>query len=369
VEDEVIVRQNYLRVREHLEYLSEVMQTAPASVERYRFYLRHLLVWADEHPWNEIPAIRPTFPVYLKLQKEEDGHRPLATSTQEKVLKVSRRFFRWLREAHPQESSQLAASWIETLRLAPGTPANIKEHEYVSEQEIKQLVQISLPAGDLALQRDRAAAAMLYLSGARAGAFASLPILAVDIPGRSIRQWPELGVHTKFGKRATTYLLEIPELLTIVADWDAFVRESLAPTAAWYAPIESSWGEQQFSTREPGKNRGEALYKRLKILYSLAGLPFKGPHRFRHGHAVYGLLHARDMADYKAVSSNLMHADITITDEIYAPLLAQEVKGRIAGLGKNPAPGTNTQLSQLLEGLPKSELKAALLQCAELLSN
>jgi hypothetical protein len=84
---------------------------------------------------------------------------------------------------------------------------------------------------------------------------------------------------------------------------------------------------------------------------------------------VYGLLHARDMADYKAVSSNLMHADITITDEIYAPLLAQEVKGRIAGLGKNPAPGTNTQLSQLLEGLPKSELKAALLQCAELLSN
>jgi hypothetical protein len=49
---------------------------------------------------------------------------------------------------------------------------------------------------------------------------------------------------------------------------------------------------------------------------------------------VYGLLHAKDMADYKAVSSNLMHADITITDEIYAPLLAKEVKERIAAWGR-----------------------------------
>ena len=164
------------------------------------------------------------------------------------------------------------------------------------------------------------------------------------------------------------YLLEIPELLGVVSEWDALVRWKLPGTAAWYAPIESSWGEQEFSGQSPGRNRGEALYKRLKILFAQAGLPFKGSHRFRHGHAVFGLLHAKDMADYKAVSSNLMHADITITDEIYAPLLAQEVKGRIAGLGKGPAGNLNTQLDFLLQGLEKSELKAALMQCAELLS-
>jgi integrase len=200
-------------------------------------------------------------------------------------------------------------------------------------------------AGDLAILRDRAAAVLLFLSGAHAGAFTSLPILAVDIPGRAIRQWPELGVRTKFGKRATTYLLEILELLKVVAEWDALVREKLPATAPWYAPIASSWGEQEFSGQAPGRNRGEALYKRLKILFSQASLPFKGPHRFRHGHAVYGLLHARDMADYKAVSSNLMHADITITDEIYAPLLARAVKERIAVWGRipqqDPIPGSN----------------------------
>jgi integrase len=365
----VIARSNYLLVQDHLKYLGEVMQTAPASVERYRFHLRHLLIWADERPWLEAPELRPTFPVYLKSLKEENGQRSLAAVTQEKVLKVCRRFFRWLRETHPREFGKLSPAWIDTLRLAPGTPAGIREHEYVSEEEIKRLAQVPVPLGDLALLRDRAAAVMLFLSGMRAGAFTTLPIQAVDIPGRAIRQWPELGVRTKFGKRATTYLLEIPELLTVVTEWDTLVREKLPPgTAAWYAPIESSWGEQEFSRQAPGRNRGEALYKRLKILFSQAGLPFKGPHRFRHGHAVFGLLHARDMADYKAVSSNLMHADITITDEIYAPLLAKEVKGRIASLGKNPTGGPNAQLTGLLKGFQKSELKAALLLCAELLS-
>jgi hypothetical protein len=48
---------------------------------------------------------------------------------------------------------------------------------------------------------------MLFLSGARASAFTTLPLSAVDLPARTLRQWPELGVATKNGKRATTYLL------------------------------------------------------------------------------------------------------------------------------------------------------------------
>ena len=96
----MIARSNYLFVQEHLKYLGEVMQTAPASVDRYRFHLRHLLIWADKKPWLAAPEIRPTFPVYLKSLSGENGQRPLAAVTQEKVLKVSRRFFRWLRDIH-----------------------------------------------------------------------------------------------------------------------------------------------------------------------------------------------------------------------------------------------------------------------------
>ncbi len=57
---------------------------------------------------------------------------------------------------------------------------------------------------------------MMYLSGMRAGAFGSLSIACVDLPNRTIKQWPSLGVQTKNGKSATTYLLDMPELLVVV---------------------------------------------------------------------------------------------------------------------------------------------------------
>jgi hypothetical protein len=41
------------------------------------------------------------------------------------------------------------------------------------------------------------------------------------------------------------------------------------------------------------------------------------------------------MADYKAVSINLMHADVRVIDSVYAPLASAEVRQRIAGLTSN----------------------------------
>ncbi len=61
------------------------------------------------------------------------------------------------------------------------------------------------------------------------------------------------------------------------------------------------------------------------------------PHKFRHGHAVYALTHARDVADLKAVSMNLMHSSIGITDSIYAVLSDRDMQERIARLGDSPA--------------------------------
>ena len=85
-------------------------------------------------------------------------------------------------------------------------------------------------------------------------------------------------------------------------------------------------GDQQFSADPVGFHRNRAIAKRIRKLFAAAGLPGKSPHKFRHGHAVYALQHAKTMADYKAISMNLMHADIHVTDGIYAPLTSDEVK-------------------------------------------
>ena len=58
-------------------------------------------------------------------------------------------------------------------------------------------------------------------------------------------------------------------------------------------------------------------------------LPYHSPHKFRHGNAGYSLKMARDIQALKAVSQNLMHSNISITDRVYEILLDNDVKGQI----------------------------------------
>jgi len=67
------------------------------------------------------------------------------------------------------------------------------------------------------------------------------------------------------------------------------------------------------------------------------------PHKFRNGHAVYGLKAARDVSDLKAVSMNLMHSTIGITDQIYAVPTDRDMQEWIAKLGQEPTAGRVTE--------------------------
>jgi len=362
----MIERQNYLKTRKHLTYLQEVMQLTPASLDRYRFYLRHLLLWAGEKDFKTVQDIRPTLPSYLASLPGKDGKGTLAGATQKKILDTSKRFFRWAKATYPRELNNLPLAWIDTLRMIR-QPQVTAENVFVSEDEVRRLIAYPVAQDDLALLRDQAAAALLFLSGMRGSAFVTLPISAIDLENLTVRQWPELGVHTKNSKKATTFLLNIPDLLIPVRRWDAIVRPGLPLTTPWYAPIEHCWGEQSLSNEEPGKCRLNGLEKRLKLLFSLAKLEFKSPHKFRHGHAVFGLLHAQTMADYKAVSMNLMHDSIEITDSTYAPMLSSDVQDRIAGLSgramstpDNEAPMTGNEVETYLSSLGKESLGRAL---------
>jgi site-specific recombinase XerC len=180
--------------------------------------------------------------------------------------------------------------------------------------EANTLATYPLGRGKLVNHRDQAAAAMLYLSGIRASAFVSLPIDAVDLKNMEVKQWPSLGVRTK--------------------------------------------------------NRNTALAKRIRKLSKLVAIVYKSPHKFRPGHAVYALLHAKTMADYKAISQNLMHGNIKVTDSIYAWLNDNEVKKRIAGLSKTNRPAIpDSQFINYLRNLSKTELKQTVIHCAHLLAD
>ena len=73
------------------------------------------------------------------------------------------------------------------------------------------------------------------------------------------------------------------------------------------------------------------------------GLSYHSAHKFRHGHAVYGIQHAKDVGDLKAVSMNLMHSNLSITDGVYGVLSTADVGKRIAGLGGKLAAADDCQ--------------------------
>lgn len=344
----MIARDNYLKIKQHLQYLRDVLQVQPASAERYWFHLRYLLLWLDDQPLVNADRVRPTFPVFVSTLPGKDGAPSLALESQKTILECARRFLRWTKQEYGRELQPLPQSWIDTMRIAPSASEAIRDHVYVTEDDVRRILQTPVAPGDLAMIRDRAAAATLFLSGARAAAFTTLPIQAVRLQDQCIDQFPSLGVRTKKQRSATTYLLQLPELLNVVREWDTLVRRELPGTSPWYAVIESSWGEQKLTNQAPGKNRAGALDKRLKRLYALASLPYRSAHKFRHGHAVYGLLHARTPADFKAISMNLMHSSTRITDEIYSFLSDGEVRQHILGLNSNPIASQNTELEALI---------------------
>ena len=364
----MVNRENYRLVKDHLRYLVEVYQLSPDSVKRYWFYLRHALIWADETPFGKANQIRPAFPAYVSTVQTSRGGS-LTAASQKKIVETTRRLFTWAKATFPQVYAKLPANWIDTLRPLR-LPQQAGEHVYVTLEEVLKLISVQPEADDFAFRRDQAAAAMLFLSGMRASAFTTLPLSAVCLTDKSIKQWPELGVKTKNGKRATSYLLPIPELLEVVAEWDSLLRVKAPAESLWYPPIASSWGEQTLSVDLlPGKNRHQSLDKRLRRLFLSAGLGYKSAHKFRHGHAVYGLQHAHTMADYKAVSLNLMHEDVKITDQIYAPILTDEVSQRIAGMSGQNDSRPNNELADHLQGLSNRELSHLMLIAAERLGN
>ncbi len=272
----MINRANYLKARAFLKYVDQVTQLRPSSVKRYRFYLKHLLVWLGENPLDAASDIQPSFPARLSESRLDGRSGPLAPATAKKVIQVGRRFLTWAKLTYPAEMDSLPQLWIDSLR-PPRIAEEPADHEFVTLDEIKAIASLGVDDGDVIMQRDRAAACLLYVSGMRAGAFVSLPIQALDLGAGSVQQWPSLGVRTKNSKSATTYLIDIPELVKPVHAWDQYVRASLPETAMWFTPTVNYWGDQRLSSRPPGTGRVSGLGKRMRKLFAAARLALQVP--------------------------------------------------------------------------------------------
>lgn len=330
----MINKNNWKLTKKYLEYRSSVDQLCIGSLEKEKVHLRYLLEWMQQNPFLKASAVRPTFPELLKSKRMDGDQKSLSPGYMKKVLATTRRFFSWLID-NQEGYKSIKNVWIETIKVK--RLAEIpKQREAVSLEEILTIAHA--PVNNLEEERIRASAVFLFLSGMRISAFISLPLLAVDIQNREVKQFPNLGVRTKNGKYAITNLLPIPELLKVVEDWDKKIRAILPPEGFWFAPFSPETCEIDPSVIEIGLHRESIARKNLTAWMKKNNLKYHSPHKFRHGHIQYGLAHSTSHADYKAVSMNVMHSSIQITDQFYSNITDNEIKRRIQSFGNEKPP-------------------------------
>jgi site-specific recombinase XerC len=326
----MINRTNWKLLKEYLTYRGEVDHISRSSQHLEETWLRHLLEWAKEYPFEKVITIRPTFPEYVLTARMDGGEGLLSPVYIQKVIRSAYRFLKWLK-VQKRGYSIISQAYLDTLQ-PPRMTIEEKEHEAVSLEEIRQMA--NAPVSTIGEKRIRASAVFWFLSGIRIGAFVSLPLLAVDIDNLEVKQWPKLGVRTKFMKHATTYLLNIPDLLDVVREWDKEVRTICGNEGLWFAQVSPETGKIIPGAIEAGMYRASIAARDLRFWLKKVNLPFHSPHKFRHGNAIYSLKLAKDIGALKAISQNLMHSNISITDGIYGILSNLDVKGQIDALNR-----------------------------------
>lgn len=327
----LIDRRNHHLVMEFLAYEQRLRQLSPESVRRYESYMKHLLLWAMDVPLSKAHTVEPSLISYLSSKVSVKSGNDLSRESWRKILGLSTRFFIWERNEYPKEFAELTQHWIDSLRI-PKSIDQSDDREVVHLEEVQALIQVISENGDLSLLRSQAAAAFLFASGIRAGAFVTLPIEAVDIGKGSVKQLKQLGVRTKNGRSAQTPLLQIPDLTLVIKRWDSLVRSQLPPFAPWFALIHNEWGYQRLIGNAPGKGRQHQLNQDLRRLFRMAGLPYKSAHKFRRGFVTFTFKQAKTLQDFKAISLTVMHRSLNITDQYYAKFSDEDTREIIRNL-------------------------------------
>ncbi len=328
----MINRGNWLLVKNYLQYREMYDQLSNETIREDKKRLRYLLEWTDERPFDEASKITPVFPEHIRNLKSSRGGN-LSREYQRKIIGSAKRFLLWITVHKRGYRHKINPIWLDTLKPARGIN-NPHVHEFVTIGEMKDIV--SAPVYSLRDRRIKASAVFWFLSGIRIKAFTTLPIKAVDLDDLSVKQWPSLGVKTKNNKSANTYLLNIEPLLKVAREWDQFVRENLPEKSFWFAPLSPNTEFVDPNIFQVGDNRDHRARLDLKEWMLKVKLPYHSPHKFRHGFAVYALKKAQDMGDFKAISQNMMHSNLSVTDGIYGIFSEQEVKNRITGLNNPP---------------------------------
>ena len=120
-------RKNWTLVQKYLVDRKEIDNLDDRSIRNEETWLEFVLDWAGAKHFYDAPKIRPTFPVYMLTARRDGGEEPLSPEYVKKVIRATKRFFKWLWMG-PKGYKTLDANYCETLQVPRMTSLQELKH-------------------------------------------------------------------------------------------------------------------------------------------------------------------------------------------------------------------------------------------------
>lgn len=278
-----------------------------------------------------------------QLSKARNGRTsmPLAKATIDAILRMIKAFFAWLawQNGYKSRISHFDAGYFNNNSKDARIAHARREIPYPSMEQCAEAF-TRMPSATLIERRNRAAFALLMLTGTRDGALTSLRLKHVDlIEGQIFQDARE--VRTKNSKTFYTWFYPVDEMyLTCFTDWVNMLRKDMlfGPSDALFPKpkIEVVAGKGFQTTGLTGEiyANANAFRQIIKAAFVTAGMQPFVPHSFRKTLVKYGDKICKTREQFKAWSMNLGHDSIDTTITSYLQISVDRQGELIKGLKK-----------------------------------
>lgn len=266
------------------------------------------------------------YKTHLERCRNARTGKPLSLTTRDARLSKVKAFFKWL-AYQPGYKSRITVSDVEyfnnNAKDARAAHAQ-RPVRYPSLQQCDHAFRL-MPEDDEVQRRDKAMFALLMLTGARAGAAASLRLGHVDIvEGMILQDGRE--VRTKASKTFETWFFPVDRMYRECFEvWVTYLRDEklFGPQDALFPKLVSGVRDGRFCregfSREPYSG-SHVVNAAVRVAFERAGLcPFT-PHSFRKTLAMLGDKVCPTLEARKAWSQNLGHDNLAVTVSAYMPV-------------------------------------------------